>query len=103
MMRPQLVPVFLVILVDLLAVSVILPLLPFYAESFGASPAVVGLLLSVFAVCQLLAGPPPISTTAPGIGTLRSQPSGRLSVTLPLPKCFTLEPNSPKIRLSLIA
>ena len=58
MITAQLVPIFLVILVDLLAVSVMLPLLPFYAESFGASPSMVGLLLSVFAVCQLLAGPP---------------------------------------------
>jgi MFS transporter, DHA1 family, tetracycline resistance protein len=58
MIKGPLVPIFLVILVDLLGLSVILPLLPFYAESFGASPAVVGVLLSIFAVCQLLAGPP---------------------------------------------
>ncbi|MES1255196.1 MAG: MFS transporter, partial [Acidobacteriota bacterium] len=52
------VPIFLIVLVDLLALSVILPLLPFYAESLGASPWVVGLLLSTFAFCQLVAGPP---------------------------------------------
>ena len=34
-----------------------LPLLPFYAEHFGASPTVVGLLVSVYALCQLVAGP----------------------------------------------
>src|SRR5207248_9722197 len=33
-------------------------LLPFYAESFGASPFVVGLLQATYAGCQLLAGPP---------------------------------------------
>ncbi|MBS1818137.1 MAG: MFS transporter [Acidobacteria bacterium] len=58
MIRGPLVPAFLVILVDLLAYSVILPLLPFYAESFGASPGMVGALLATFATCQLLAGPP---------------------------------------------
>jgi MFS family permease len=54
----RLIPIFLIVLVDLLGLTVILPLLPFYAESLGASPSVVGLLLSTFAVCQLLAGPP---------------------------------------------
>ena len=33
------------------------PLLPFYAEHFGASPTVVGLLVSSYALCQLVAGP----------------------------------------------
>ena len=37
--------------------TLILPLLPFYTERLGASPTVVGLLYSVFALCQLLAGP----------------------------------------------
>lgn len=34
-----------------------IPLLPFYAQHFGASPLVVGLLLSSFAASQLLSGP----------------------------------------------
>jgi|SRR5579884_11378 len=33
------------------------PLLPFYAEHFGASPTVVGLLISTYAACQLVSGP----------------------------------------------
>jgi len=33
------------------------PLLPFYAEHFGASPTVVGTLISTYALCQLIAGP----------------------------------------------
>ena len=33
------------------------PLLPFYAEHFGASPTLVGLLISTYAVCQLVSGP----------------------------------------------
>jgi len=34
-----------------------LPLLPFYAEHLGASPTVVGLLISTYALCQLISGP----------------------------------------------
>ncbi len=42
---------------DVLGLTIILPLLPFYAEHYGASPAVVGLLVSLYAFCQLIAGP----------------------------------------------
>ena len=51
-------PIFLIVLVDVLGLTIILPLLPFYAESLGATPAVVGLIVSTYAVCQLIAGPP---------------------------------------------
>ncbi len=37
--------------------TIILPLLPFYAMHFGASATVVGLLISTYALCQLVAGP----------------------------------------------
>jgi DHA1 family tetracycline resistance protein-like MFS transporter len=33
------------------------PLLPFYAETFGASPIAIGLLFAVFSLCQLVAAP----------------------------------------------
>ncbi|MDB4930640.1 MAG: hypothetical protein JWM10_3124 [Myxococcaceae bacterium] len=56
-MPSALVPIFLVILVDVLGLTLILPLLPFYAERFGASPMVVGLLGATYAFCQLLSGP----------------------------------------------
>ena len=52
-----LLPIFLVILVDVLGLTLILPLLPFYAEHFGASPMVVGLLGATYAACQLVSGP----------------------------------------------
>jgi len=45
------------VLVDVLGLSIIIPLLPFYAEHFGASATVVGTLVSSFAFCQLIAGP----------------------------------------------
>jgi len=44
-------------MVDVLGLTIILPLLPFYAERLGASPTVVGLLVSTYAACQLVAGP----------------------------------------------
>lgn len=53
-----LVPVFLIVFTDIMGFGLMIPLLPFYAEHFGASAFSVGLLLSVFALCQLLAGPP---------------------------------------------
>ena len=52
-----LLPIFLIVAVDVLGLTIILPLLPFYAERFGASPFVVGLLVTTYALCQLLAGP----------------------------------------------
>jgi len=44
-------------MVDILGMTIILPLLPFYAEYLGASPTVVGLIVSTFAICQLFGGP----------------------------------------------
>lgn len=57
MSKSPLLPIFLIVSVDVLGLTIILPLLPFYAEHYGASPAVVGLLVSLYALCQLVAGP----------------------------------------------
>lgn len=57
MNRSPLLPIFLIVLVDVLGLTIILPLLPFYAEKLGASALVVGLLISSYALCQLIAGP----------------------------------------------
>jgi DHA1 family tetracycline resistance protein-like MFS transporter len=43
--------------IDVLGFSLILPLLPFYAATFDASPALVGLLLSANAATQLIGAP----------------------------------------------
>jgi len=58
MKKSPLLSIFLIVLVDVLGLTIILPLLPFYAESMGATPATVGLLVSTYALCQLIAGPP---------------------------------------------
>jgi MFS transporter, DHA1 family, tetracycline resistance protein len=55
--RRALLPIFLIVLVDILGMTIILPLLPFYAEEFGATPRQIGLLVATFAVCQLVSGP----------------------------------------------
>jgi len=52
-----LIPTFIVVAVDATGMGIILPLLPFYSQQLGATPFVVGSLLSVYALCQLVAGP----------------------------------------------
>ena len=56
-MRSPLGPIFLVVLVDVLGLTIVIPLLALYAERFGASPLVASLLVPTYAVCQLVAGP----------------------------------------------
>ena len=56
MSRPLFV-LFVTILVNLIGFGIIIPLLPFYAETFGASPIVIGLLFASFSVAQLFAAP----------------------------------------------
>lgn len=56
-MKHPLIPISLIVFVDILGLTVILPLLPFYAEKYGASPFVVGTLISSFAFFQFFSGP----------------------------------------------
>lgn len=53
----RLLPIFLIVLVDVLGLTIVIPLLAIYAESFGASAVTAALLMPTFAVCQLVAGP----------------------------------------------
>jgi DHA1 family tetracycline resistance protein-like MFS transporter len=48
---------FLIVLVDLLGFSLVMPLLPPFAATYGFSPGQIGLLLAAFPICQLVAGP----------------------------------------------
>ncbi len=45
---------FLIVFVDLVGFGLVIPLLPFYAVRFGASPQQVTLLLAVYSLMQLL-------------------------------------------------
>lgn len=48
---------FLIVLVDLIGFGIIIPLLPFYAEHFGATPFQVGLVMAAYSMAQLIAAP----------------------------------------------
>lgn len=57
MKKSPLLPIFLIVLVDILGMTIMLPLLPFYAEHLGANAVTIGLLSSSYAFCMLIAGP----------------------------------------------
>ena len=48
---------FLIVFIDLVGFGLVIPLLPFYAVRFGASPQEVTLLLAVYSLMQLFAAP----------------------------------------------
>lgn len=53
----KLVVLMITAFIDMVGTLMIIPLLPFYAKSFGANGLVVGLLVSSFAVAQLITAP----------------------------------------------
>jgi len=53
----KILPVFIIILIDLLGLTIIIPLLPLYAVSFGTSPAVIGLLGAAYPAMQFIGSP----------------------------------------------
>lgn len=55
--RSALLPIFLIVLVDVLGFTIVIPLLGLYAERFGATPLVATTLVSVYAVCSLISTP----------------------------------------------
>ena len=57
MKNSRLLTIFIIVFVDLLGFSLILPLLPYYAEKYGASPFTVGLLVASYAAASLIGSP----------------------------------------------
>jgi len=55
--RSPIVPIFLIVLVDILGLTMLMPLLPFYAQTFGATAGQVGALFSVYSLFSLVCGP----------------------------------------------
>ncbi|MCS7220039.1 MAG: MFS transporter [Anaerolineae bacterium] len=53
----RLLVIFVIVFIGLLGFGLILPLLPYYAETFGASPTQVGLLMASYAAMQLMGAP----------------------------------------------
>ncbi len=50
-------PVFVIVLIDLLGLTIIIPLLPIYAASFGANPFVIGALGAAYPIMQFFGAP----------------------------------------------
>ena len=50
-------PIFIIVLIDLLGVTIIIPLMPLYAASFGASAIMIGLLGATYPVMQFIGAP----------------------------------------------
>ena len=57
MKNSRLLTIFLIVFIDLLGFGLILPLLPYYAEAYGATPVIVGLLVASYAAAQLVGAP----------------------------------------------
>jgi MFS transporter, DHA1 family, tetracycline resistance protein len=55
-LRP-LIPIFIIVFIDVMGLTLIIPILPYYAQKYGASDIQIGLLLSCFAICQFFASP----------------------------------------------
>jgi MFS transporter, DHA1 family, tetracycline resistance protein len=57
MKKTRLLTIFLIVFIDLLGFSLILPLLPYYAETYGADATLVGFLVGSYAAAQLVGAP----------------------------------------------
>ena len=55
--RKRLINIFIIVFIDLLGFGLILPLLPFYADQYDATPTVIGLLIASNAAAQLVGAP----------------------------------------------
>jgi MFS transporter, DHA1 family, tetracycline resistance protein len=57
MSKGRLITVFIIVFLTMLGFGLILPLLPYYADNFGATPTLVGLLGASYAAAQLVGAP----------------------------------------------
>jgi len=55
--RRRLITIFVIAFIDILGFSLILPLVPYYTERYGASDFVTGLLVASYAAAQLIGAP----------------------------------------------
>mgnify|MGYP005837182391 CR=1 FL=1 len=53
----RVLPIFVIVLVDLLGLTIIIPLLPFYAASFQANARMIGILGATYPLMQLVGAP----------------------------------------------
>ncbi|HLL75990.1 MAG TPA: MFS transporter [Pyrinomonadaceae bacterium] len=57
MKRSPLAVIFVTVFIDLVGFGIVIPLLPFYASRFGASPFAIGLLFASYSLMQLVFSP----------------------------------------------
>jgi MFS transporter, DHA1 family, tetracycline resistance protein len=57
MKNKQLLTIFLIVFIDLLGFGIVLPLLPFIGEKYGANPFAIGLLTATYSFFQLISSP----------------------------------------------
>lgn len=55
--KKELLTLFSIVVIDLIGFGIVIPVLPFYAESYGASATVLGMLLTSYAAMQFLFAP----------------------------------------------
>jgi DHA1 family tetracycline resistance protein-like MFS transporter len=55
--RSPLVIIFITVFIDLVGFGIVIPVLPLYAEQFGASETVIGVLLGIFSAMQFIFAP----------------------------------------------
>ena len=55
--KKRLFSIILIVFIDLLGFSLIIPLLPYYAQTFNANATTIGLLLASYAAAQLIGAP----------------------------------------------
>ncbi|MEM9652806.1 MAG: MFS transporter [Actinomycetota bacterium] len=53
----RLFPILFIVFIDGMGATILIPILPFYAIAFGAGPTTVGLLLTSYALAQIIFGP----------------------------------------------
>ena len=56
-MIKKLLPILGITFIDIVGFSILIPTLPYFVTHFGMAPFVVGVLASVFSLCQLISGP----------------------------------------------
>lgn len=57
MKNKNLIAIFIIVFIDLLGCSLILPLLPYYAQKYSAGPVVAGFLVASYAAAQFSGAP----------------------------------------------
>lgn len=53
----RVLPIFVIVLVDLLGLTIIIPLLPLYSAAFGANAVIIGLIGTAYPLMQLIGSP----------------------------------------------